>query len=167
MAESRRGKTVNLTFTTQKIDKAISGLNGECFTPKEISQISGLNKRTINVIMVEKTAKGLLQRVSRGCYKKVLRGSLAQHLPSAFVSTKAWEVLSQQEKPLTNREISEIIEKETKLNLYFSTGKLLSIWYRKKAIDKIGSKRPYGYQIRPDYKGKDRPVTALDFNLKN
>ena len=157
-----RGKTNNLTFTTQKMGKAISGLNGECFTPREISEITGLNKQLVNLIMCEKTEKGLLQRIKRGCYKAVLGVNLAINLPSAFIATKVWDILSRSEKPLTLREISEIIEKETELNLYFSIGHLLFLWYRKEVLDKIGGKRPYEYQIKAGYNA-GRPTASSIF----
>lgn len=146
-----KGKTHDLTFTTQKISNAASSFNGESFTTKEIREITGINQNTVNVILAQKTEKGLLQRVRFGCYKKVLDKSLVVFRPSAFVAIKVWEVLSRADRPLTNREISEIIEEDIKLNLYFQIGKLLFIWYRRKAIDKIGGKRPYEYQIKPDY----------------
>lgn len=151
MAESRRGKTLDLTFTTQKIDNAVSSFNGRSFTTKEIREITGINKNTVNAILAYKTEKGLLQKVRFGCYKKVSDKSLAVFRPSAFVAIKVWEVLSKADRPLTNREISEIIEENIKLKLYFQIGKLLFIWYHRKAIDKIGGKRPYEYQIKPDY----------------
>lgn len=155
-----RGKNHDLSFTTQRIEKAIFGLNGACFTPKAVSEISGINKHVVNVILVEKTRKGLLQRVERGCYKAIPDRNLAINLPSAFVATKVWRVLGQSEKPLTHREISEIIEKETGFNLYFPIGNLLFIWYRRKALDKIGGKKPYEYQMKADYKIKDRPIAT-------
>lgn len=160
---NQRGKTLNLTFTMQKIDIAISGLNGECFTPKKISEISGLNRHIVNVILCEKTRKGFLQRVMRGCYHKASKEDLAQKLPTAFAAINVWEILSQSEKPMTHREISEIIKKKIKFNLYFNIGCLLFVWYRKKAIDKIGGKKPYKYQIKADYKDKIRPVASLKF----
>ncbi len=157
----QRGKIHNLTFATQKIDKAISGLNGECFTPKEIHEIIGVNRLLVHVIICAKTKKGLLQRIRRGCYRGIPGINLTINHPSAFVATKAWEVLSQSEKPLTHREISEIIEKKTGLNLYFSIGVLLFNWYRKKVLDKIGGKQPYQYQIKPGYsKSKGRPIAT-------
>lgn len=155
----QRGKTHNLTFTTEKIDKAVHGFNGGFFTPKEIHEITGINKHTVNVIFVEKVKKGLLQRIRRGCYKAIPGRSLAINRPSAFIATKVWELLFHADRPLTNREISEIIEENTKLNFYFQIGRLLFRWYRIKAIDKIGGKKPYEYQIRPG-KDKDRPVAS-------
>lgn len=158
---NKRGKTNNLTFAWQKIDRAISGLNGECFTPKEIHEVTGLNNAVSGPFLCEKTRKGLLERVGHGCYKKVSNGSLSNRLPAAFVATKVWDILLQSDKPLAHRDISEIIEKETGFNTYFSIGVLLFIWYRKKALDKIGGKKPYEYQIKPDYKNKNRPVSSL------
>ena len=154
----QKGKTHDLTFTIQRIDEAVSGLNGACFNSKEIHEISGIDKHVVHVILVEKTNKGLLQRIGRGCYKGIPGRNLAIKRPSAFVATKVWEVLCNSDKPLTNREISEILEKESGFNFYFYIGNLLSSWYRGKSIDKLGGKRPYEYQIKPDYKGKNRPV---------
>ncbi len=154
----QRGKTDNLTFAFQRIDRTISSLNGECFTPKEIREITGVNKTDINQFLVNKTKKGFLERIRRGCYRKVSDGNLTQNLPSAFVATKVWRILCQSDKPLIHREISEMIEEETGLNLYFSIGILLFNWYHRNVLDKIGAKKPYAYQIKPDYK-KDRPVS--------
>lgn len=80
-----------------------------------------------------------------------------------FTTQKIWEILCQVDKLLTNREISEMIEKNTGLNLYFQVGNLLFTWYRRKVLDKIGGKRPYEYKIKADYKGKDRPVSSMRF----
>lgn len=146
-----RGKTRGLTFTTQRIDKAVSGLNGGFFTSKEIYEITGLNRQIIRIMLAQKTEKGLLQRVRRGYYKAIPGISLAVKLPSAFIATKVWEILRQSDKPLIHREISEIITEDTGFNTYFEIGALLLIWCRRKVLDKIGGKRPYEYQIKPDY----------------
>ena len=156
-----RGGTYNLTFATQKIDQATSGLNGIYFTIKEISKVTGLNGKIVKTILGKKNKKGLLERIRPGCYRRVPGKNLAITLPSAFVATKVWAILSQPDKPLIHREISEIIEKETGLNTYFTIGILLYRWYHDKVLDKIGNKKPYAYQIKPEYKGKSRPSTSL------
>lgn len=158
----RRGKTLDLTFTYQRIDVAISSLNEGCFTPKEIYEISRVNEIDIYRFLSEKTKKGLLERMGRGCYKKVSGGNLTQKLPEAFVATKVWEVLHQSDKkPLTNREISQIITEDTGLDLYSNIGVLLFTWFRRNALNKFGAKQPYAYQIKPHC--KSRPSTSLPF----
>ena len=157
-----RGKTFDLTFATQKIENAISSLNGKYFTPKEIHEISGINKHVVGAILVKKTNKGLLQRVRRGCYRGIPGRNLAINLPLTFVATKVWNILRKSDKPLTHRQISEIIKK-TGFNPYFSIGTLLFIWYHKKVLDKLGGKRPHEYQIKARYKSKDRPAVNFRF----
>ncbi len=159
----QRGQTYNLTFASQRIDKAISSLNGECFTQKEIHEITGVDRKDIGVFVSNKTKKGFLKRIRYGCYRKVSDGNLTKRLPSAFIATKVWRIFSQSEKPLTRREISEIIEEETGLNLHDSIRPLITIWHHRNVLDKFGAKRPYVYQIKPDYKDKDRPPASSPF----
>jgi len=158
-----KGKTVDLTFAFQKIDHAISSLNGRCFTPKEIHEITGINKTAIYVFLTKKTRKRLLIRIRYGCYRKVSDGILTQRLPEAFVATKVWRILCQSDKPLILREISEIVEKDTGFNVYFATSMLLTAWCRRKALDKLGAKKPYAYQVKSDFNDKDRPVATSPF----
>lgn len=161
----QRGKTLDLTFSYQRIDKAISSLNGECFTPKIIHEITGVNRVSIRVFIFYKTKKGFLEKIRPGCYRKVSvsDGDLTKRLPSAFLATKVWEILRQSDKPLLLREISEIITENTGFNSYFSIGPLLLKWLRRNVLDKLGSKQPYAYQIKPDYKDKDRPSSGPPF----
>ena len=157
---SQRGKTYNLTFAWKKLDTAISNLNGECFTSKEIHKITGVNKRAINLFLSKKTKKGLLERIRHGCYKKISDGNLTQRLPLAFVATKVWEILRQSEKPLIQKEISQIITEDTGLDLYSDIGVLLVVWRRRNVLDKFGSKKPYAYQIKPNCESRP-PVSSL------
>ncbi len=159
----QRGKPYNLTCAFQRIDRAISSLNGECFTPQEIYQITGLRNRVVAPFLSLKVRKGFLERIRRGCYKKILNEALTKRLPSAFIATKVWRILSRSEKPLTNREISEIITEDTGFDLYFNIGTLLMNWCRRNALDKLGGKKPYAYQIKPDFKDKDRPIATSPF----
>ncbi len=159
----KRGAIHNLNFAYQRIDRAISSLNGKCFTPKEIHKITWVNQKTILSFLARKTIKGFLERIRRGCYRKTSDGSLTKRLSQAFVAKKVWRILSQSEKPLIHREISQIITEDTELDLYFNIGMLLMEWHCRNALDKLGSKRPYAYQIKPGYKGKDRPSASLCF----
>jgi len=155
-----RGKTRNLTFASQKINKAISSLEGKAFTAKEISEATGVNRHEVSVFLLLKHKKGFLEREKRGHYRNTSNRTLTERSPSAFVANKVWEIISQSDKPLTNREIADIIAKDTEQNTYKSVGTLLFIWFRRSVLDKIGAKRPYRYQVKPDYKDKDRPLVV-------
>lgn len=146
-----KGRTINLTFAYQRIEKVILSLNGECFTQKEICKITGLNRPVVSVFLMEKTKKGFLERVRFGCYRKILDGNLTNRMPSAFVATKVWEILNKSDKPLVLREVSQIITENTGFNLYRTVSSLFSNWCRRDVLDKFGSKQPYAYQIKPDY----------------
>ena len=158
-----RGKTLDLTFSYQRIDEAISNLNGECFTQKKIHEITGVNKGAISQLIWQKTKKGFLERIKPGCYIKVSDENLTQNLPAAFAATKVWEILCQSDKPLILREISEIITENTGLNCYFPISTLLTKWRRRNVLDKFGGKKPYAYKIKPDYKNKSRPSASSRF----
>lgn len=158
----QKGKTRDLTFAAQKVDRAIHSLNGRHFTSEEIHKMTGVIKGTINEFLRLKTKKGFLERIMHGCYRKVQDGSLTQNLPMAFTATKVWEILRQSDKPLIHREISEIITEDTGFNTYSEIGVLLLIWCRRKVLDKIGGKKPYAYQIKPDY-NLGRPSASKPF----
>lgn len=159
----QRGKTRNLTFAWQKLDRAISNLNGECFTPKEILKMTGVDRKSIGSFLFKKTKNGLLERIKYACYRKVSNGNLTKILPMSFVAIKVWKILNQSDKPLILREISEIITEDTGLNLYGNIAVLLTVWGRRNILDKFGDKQPHGYQIKPDYKSKSRPPASMPF----
>ena len=159
-----RGKTRDLTFSYQRIDRAISDLNGECFTPKEIHKITGVNRGNINTFLLTKTKNGLLERVKLGCYRKISSGDLTESLPMSFIATKVWEILYQSDKPLTLREISQIIAENTGLNLYFQISNLFIRWCNRNVLDKFVGKRPYAYKIKPIYKDQDRISASSRFD---
>lgn len=156
----QRGKILDLTFGYQRIDKAISSLNGEFFTQKEIHKITRVSRTSIGAFISEKTKKGFIKKIRNGYYQKVSDGDLTKKLPSAFIATRVWSILHQSEKPLILREISEIITGDTGLNTYFSISRLLTLWRQRNVLDKFGAKRPYAYQIKLDYKNKGRPSSG-------
>ncbi|GEM_PF-2390343 len=159
----RKGVVDNFTSAYQKIGNAISSMNGRCFTAEEIHEITGVNREDIRTFLSEKTKKEFLERLIHTCYRKVSPRNLTHKLPNAFIATKVWRVLCQSDRPLILREISEIIEKETGFYLYKQISFLLIMWCRRNTLDKLGTKRPYAFQIKPEYKGKDRPVSSSPF----
>lgn len=159
----KSGNTMEVTFLAQRIEAAISDFTDDAhFTADDINQKTGINKHKIVCFLVVKAQQGVLERVNRGYYKKVLGAVLAKQTAHGFAAESIWQVLLDSNRALTHDEINRIVKEKTGQDFYGDIGCCLLHWSRRLALDKFGGQKPYSYRIKAGW-GKNRPVNTPKF----